>query len=140
MSPCANSRLAGQTSLGLPKHSANSRATPLKTGPSPTQLRLSLKKSASARSNVCSGRHRLVLTPRALQARRKHLVTADFASSSPEAIENAELLHTEGWGWGSPTVWQREGGSDAFSRGDATEADHEMLPQRTERATALAER
>src|SRR5688500_1954594 len=111
MSPSANSRLAGQTSLGVQQHSANSRATPLKQGLSPPPLRLSVKKSVSARSNVCSGRHRLVLAPRALQARRKRLVTADFASSSPEAIENAELLNTEGWGWGVySTVWQREGG------------------------------
>ena len=52
---------------------------------------------------------------------------ADFASSSAASLENAELLTTEGWGWGSPTVWQRDLGSDAFSRGDATEARNEML-------------
>ena len=60
--------------------------------------------------------------------------TADFAASSPEAIENAELLITEGWGWGSPTVWQTDFGSDAFSRGAATEAGNEMLPKPQGRA------
>ena len=47
-------------------------------------------------------------------------MTADFASSSPEAVENAELLKTVGWGMGGPNrlakrEWQRR-----VSRGDAT--------------------
>ena len=71
-------------------------------------------------------------------------MTADFASSSPEALENAELLKTVGWGMGGPQPFGKErvaatrfsrrrnrGPRDAFfpSWGGA-EADHEMRPER----------
>ena len=106
----ARSPLAGQSSLGVFKHAANSRVTPLKQGLSWPPFALSVKNLRRL------GR---MLAPRdtgSRYARRSVSWSSDFAACSPEAIENAELLNTEGWGWGSPTVWQRVGGSDAFSR------------------------
>ena len=130
ISPSANSRLAGQTSLGVPKRSANSRVTQLKQGQSQPPLRLSVKNLCRLARTFAPGN--IVSSWRRELSMRGGSISwpADFASSSPEAIENAKLLTTEGWGWGSPTVWQRGVGSDAFSRGDATEAGDEMLPQR----------
>ena len=133
VSRSARSPLAGQSSLGVFKHAANSRVTPLKQGLSWPPFALSVKRPASARSNARFTRHRLAL--RAVRsARRSVSWSSDFAACSPEAIENAELLNTGGWGWGSPTVWQGDGGSDAFSRAAATEREPRDAPQRVIRA------
>src|SRR5688572_17323565 len=56
------SPLAGQISLGVFKHSANSRATPLKQGLSWPPLDLSAINLCPARSIIRSGRHRLAGT------------------------------------------------------------------------------
>ena len=49
-------------------------------------------------------------------------MTADFASSSPEAVENAELPKTVGWGWAPRDAF--------FPSWGGAEADHEMRPER----------
>src|SRR5688500_13790465 len=77
------------------------------TGPALASAPFLGKCSASARSNVCSGRYRLVLAPRATKrggasrGRPTCVVLARIPTKRGAAI-------TEVWGWGSPNVSTRD--------------------------------
>src|SRR5687768_9879418 len=108
ISPSANSRLAGEMSLGG-SITPPTRPAPLgpQTGPALASAPFLGKCSASARSNVCSGRYRLVLARRATKrggasrGRPTCVVLARIPTKRGAAI-------TEVWGWGSPNVSTRD--------------------------------
>jgi hypothetical protein len=97
-------------SLGLFKHSANSRTSPLKQGQSPRSLGLSAKDLRRL------GRKLAARDTRSRRSAKKRLVPGRLCGASNASLENAELLNGVGVGWGPTPIGKETSAATRFPR------------------------